>query len=107
MSQFLKIVLGELQEGLAKVYGSRLRALRLFGSQARGDAVSGSDIDVALILDEFSTAGEEIDRTAPLVAEISLGHDCVISLVPVREKDWRIRQTPFLMNLRRESVTIL
>lgn len=106
MTTQLRTILDELYDGLVKIYGSRLKALRLFGSQAMGNAVEGSDIDVALILDDFATAAKEIDRTIHLVAGLSLKYDSVISLIPIRLKDWESRQTPFLMNLRRESIAI-
>lgn len=102
----LEIILVELRKGLEKIYGVRLKDLRLFGSQARGDAVEGSDIDVALILDDFSYAGEEIDRVVPFISELSLKYNCVVSVIPVRARHWKIRNDPFLMNLRRESIAI-
>ena len=106
MTKTLETVLTELQQGLRKIYGTRLKDLRLFGSQARGEAVAGSDIDVAMILEDFSYTGEEISRTAPFVSHLSLQYDCTISLLPLRTRDWKTRENPFLMNLRRESLSL-
>ena len=89
-----------------QLYGSRLKSLVLFGSHARGQASEGSDIDVALILDTFAYASQEIERCGDFVAQLCLRHECLIGLVPIRERDWLTRQDPFLMNVRREAVPV-
>ena len=105
-SASLQQILQELRVGLIQLYGSRLKSLVLFGSYARGQADEGSDIDVALILDDFAFASTEIERCIEFVAALSLQYDCVISIIPIRERDWLIRQTPFLMNVRREAIPV-
>jgi predicted nucleotidyltransferase len=102
----LKPLLTELLHGLTRLYGSRMKGLTLYGSQARGEAVEGSDIDMALVLDDFSSAGEEISRFSELAAGLSLKYGCVVSLIPIRERDWLTRQTPLLMNIRREGIPL-
>lgn len=97
----------ELRRGLEAHYGRRVKDVTLFGSQARGEAVTGSDIDVALVLDDFASAGEELSTLSGLVAGLSLKHGCVISIVPIRERDWRRSLTPLLINIRREGVSIV
>jgi predicted nucleotidyltransferase len=46
MNERLAIILNELRRALETIYGERLEQVILFGSQARGDAQFGSDIDV-------------------------------------------------------------
>lgn len=99
-------ILQELRLSLEQLYGSRLKGLLLFGSYARGEGTDGSDIDVALILDDFAFASTEIERSADLVAELCLKHTCVIGMVPIREQDWLSRQDPLFLNIRREGVAI-
>jgi predicted nucleotidyltransferase len=96
-------ILQELKRGLEDIYGPRLIALYLSGSQARGDAEEDSDIDVAMVLDDYARAGEEITRTIDVVAALSLEHDCVIQLMPVRAMEWRASREPLIRNVHREG----
>jgi predicted nucleotidyltransferase len=43
-------ILKKFRTGLAELLGERLEAVYLYGSQARGDAHSDSDIDVLIVL---------------------------------------------------------
>jgi predicted nucleotidyltransferase len=97
-------LLQELRHGLQDLYGSRLCGLYLYGSYARGEQDPGSDVDVIIVLQSLADYGEEIDRTAPLISDLSLSYDLSVSRVFVSEADWLSRQSPFLSTVRRESV---
>jgi uncharacterized protein len=99
-------ILQELRAGLEELYGERLKGLYLFGSYARGEAREDSDIDVAMVLTDFPTAGREIARTGRLVSDLGLKYECVLALIPVREADLAARRSPLFMNLRREGATV-
>jgi uncharacterized protein len=106
MPRDIQPILRELKAALQELYGERLKGLYLFGSYARGEAREDSDIDVAMVLDDFDSANSEISRTGALVADLSLEHECVVSLIPVRESDLRVRRSPLLLNLRREGAAV-
>jgi len=97
-------ILREFRAGLEQIYGDRLRNLVLFGSQARGDALTGSDIDVMVVLAGDVDAGSEIFRTSELRCALSLEHDVVISCMYMPEAEYRAGQSPLLRNVRREGV---
>lgn len=99
-------VLKDLRVALERLYGSRLQDLVLFGSHARGEAREGSDLDVAVILDDFDRPWPEIERTGPEISRLSLQYGLTISLIPVRAKDWTGRDTPLLLALRAEGVPV-
>ncbi|MEA3401232.1 MAG: nucleotidyltransferase domain-containing protein [Armatimonadota bacterium] len=98
--------LRQLRAELEELYGERLKGLYLFGSRARGDAEPDSDVDVAVVLDDFDSAFEEIDRMAEVGTRISLAADLAITKIPLTEAQWRDKQTAFLRNARREAVSI-
>ena len=108
MSQENRIreILAEYRVRLAEALGENLEAVVLYGSQARGDAVEGADIDVLCVMKEPFDYGELLDRTSEATAEISLKYDVVLSRAFVTRQDYRFRDTPFLMNVRREGVTL-
>jgi predicted nucleotidyltransferase len=106
MDEKLTLILAELRRRFEALYGERLIQMILFGSQARGDAEPGSDIDVLVVLKEPVRAGEEIDRAIDLVADLSLEHGEVISCVFVGEDRFKHRHGPLLRNVRREGVRI-
>ena len=106
MTERLRSVLDELHTRLDTLYGHRLAEMILYGSQARGDSDSGSDVDVLVVLRGAVTPAEEIARTSEIVADVSLRHEVVVSCVFIADRDFSRRNGPFLRNVRREGVRI-
>ena len=102
----LKLVLAEFRAALTRALGERLAGAYLFGSQARGDATPDSDIDVLVVVRGPFAYGEMLELTSISTSELSLKHDTVISRAFVSEDEFARRQSPFLMNVRREAVPI-
>ena len=102
----LSQILTELRELLVELYGDRLVKVVLFGSQARGDATPGSDIDVLAVLKGAVHPGEELERTGDLVAALSLKYDVLLSTIFRPEEAFEYAETPLLINVRREGVTV-
>jgi len=78
----------------------------LFGSQARGDAVEGSDIDMMIVLKGEVRQFEEVARTGEFNAALCLKHNVVISRIFVSEEDYQHSQMSFLENVRSEGIRI-
>ena len=106
MGPTLKAILSELRRGLEDLYGQRLTRMVLYGSQARGDAGAGSDIDVLVVLRGEVSPCREIAQTSELVAELSLRHDVVIVPAFVSEDQYQRERSPLLLNVRREGVLV-
>lgn len=107
LSDRVRGILAQVRRGLEEIYGPRLKGLVLFGSHARGEATADSDLDVLFILDDFDSGWAEIRRTSALVSDLSLEHNTVLSLLPVREHDWRERDSVFLAAACEEGVPVL
>jgi len=56
------------------------------------------------MLEDFSHAGSEIERTGDLIAALSLKFNTLISLVPIKEKDWLNKRTSLISNIERDGV---
>lgn len=78
----------------------------LYGSRARGDERPDSDIDILVVLKDDFNYSEMLRLSSDLAASLSLENDVVISRAFVSREQFENRQTPFLMNVRREAVPV-
>ena len=99
----LNDILQELKRGLEDIYGPRLIALYLYGSRARGDAEDDSDIDVAMVLDDYESTEQERARFSRFRAALCLEHGVLLSVTPIRVAEWRAGVGLFLRNVQREG----
>jgi len=106
MDEKVRTILAELRRRLERIYGPRLVEVVLYGSQARGDAGDGSDIDVLVVLKDDFSLGEEIKRTSEDTTELSLANDVDICCLFMDEHYYRTRQGPLLRNIRKEGIII-
>ena len=102
----LKTILNQLQFQLKKHYEQKLFQLVLFGSQARGNARSDSDIDILIVLNGTVNPGEEIKQTGQIIADLSLEHNVVISRLFMDKEQFINRSGPLLRHIRKEGITL-
>ena len=82
----------------------------LYGSEARGDALPASDIDLLILIDKEQLSYQEIEEiTNPLFA-LEIQDDCSVSISPLvyTRKQWYNRPflTPFFINVMNEGVKL-
>ncbi len=106
MSKTTEEILKKLKVALTKIYGKQLEGLYLYGSYARGEERPGSDLDVAMILDNFERPWFEIQRTSQIVSDLSLEYDITISLIPLRASEWKEKNKSLVRNIHREGVVV-
>lgn len=102
----LQNILAELRRHFEALYGSRFVKLVLFGSQARGDAEPGSDIDVLIVLQGSVNQGDESARALNFIADLSLRFNTVVSCVYMDEERFLHRNGPLLRNIHREGILV-
>ncbi len=104
----INTILEKLRDPLAILYGERFRGLYVFGSYARpdagGDLGENSDLDIALILSDFDSLHDERERFGDIVYDLSLEYGLVISVVPIREADFREGRTTFTQVISQYAV---
>ena len=99
-------ILDQVVAALHGHYGERLSRVVLFGSRARRDHAEDSDFDVLVVLkDEFEQAVER-EVLQDIIYPIDCAHWVVIYCHPVTAEHFERRNTPLLMNVRKEGVSL-
>jgi len=90
---------------LRNTFGEHLKQVILFGSRARGQATKESDYDFILIFDEVTPQTNEcLDE---LASQLLLQFGAVITDFAFSEDELaRMRFEPFLINARREGLSL-
>jgi len=99
-------VLQEIKRSLHELYGDRLVKLILFGSHARNQANSESDIDLLVVLKSPISQVQEVFNMSELRVKMLLEHDELISIVPIAENDFLAKDIAYLRNIRREGIEL-
>jgi predicted nucleotidyltransferase len=106
MQMEIRALIEELKEALSHIYGKNLRGLYLYGSYARHAEDAESDVDVAIVLQDFADYWEEVQRTSHMISALSLKYDVSVSPVHVREADWLHGDSPFLHTVRKACLPL-
>ena len=106
LSSTIQSLLERLKQYLKTLYGERLYQVFLFGSYARGEARSDSDIDVLIVLSGSVNPGKEVVEISDFLTELSLEYEKVLSCLFMGESDFIAKQGPLLRNIRREGIAV-
>lgn len=106
MDQNTTLALRELQKALSSLYGIKAPRVFVYGSTAREQATDSSDIDVLLLYPYTVQPGREIARLSPVLADLNLRYQVLISILPTTEEDFRDAPGSFWGNVRKEGIPI-
>ncbi len=102
----LMLILEDLRQRLAQLYGERLVQLVLYGSQARGDAVADSDVDVLVVLASEVNSAIEIEQTGEIITDLCLEYGAMVMCLFVSEGRFKNDDTPILIHVRKEGMLV-
>ena len=103
----LRPTLRWVTERLREIYGPRLRRLILFGSHARGEATSDSDVDVLVVLDGPIRSYEEARRTSRVALRAAADRDTAVSFVHMSEDEFAMDRSPLVWSVREDGIDLL
>ena len=104
MEKHTKEIIEELKRRIEKKY--HMHDMRIFGSVARGDQTTDSDIDVFIHLDYSDRTIEE--DLFDVSYDIELEYDCLIDLIIVDDEDikGKIGNAPIYRNILSEGASV-
>jgi len=97
-------LLKTMRSVLEGAYGQRLRGVLLYGSEARGEPRTDSDVDVLVLLDQVADYGEDIWRCLEALYPIALKLGRRISPKPVDARKYESLDCPLYRQVHREGI---
>ena len=107
LPEHLRAALSDYARRVRGSLGPRLHGLKLFGSWARGEARTHSDVDVWVLVDSFDLT----TRTLPFEAaqQTLLGHGVDLTATVMDEREWQFlcgRERRIARDIEREGISI-
>lgn len=102
-------VINEFIEKTNKILGNRVKKIILFGSYARGDYKTNSDIDIMILTD---LTDEEIveyrNKIWDMAYDIEFDNDVILSplIKNIDKFNYWLEALPFYMNVQKEGVVL-
>jgi predicted nucleotidyltransferase/uncharacterized protein (DUF433 family) len=104
--QKVQCILAQFKQHAQAIYGDRLKRIILFGSQARGDAWPGSDVDVLVVLKESLDTYADGRLVTEFIAKISIETGELISCVFMDETRFEHSQESLLADIRHDGISL-
>ncbi len=99
-------ILESLHEYLQNTYAETLAQVILFGSQARNEADTDSDIDILIVLKTNFDNYQESKRISLFISDLCLEYDVVVTCFFATLKQWQTRNSALFRNIRSEGITL-
>ena len=99
-------IVQKCKDALARQYGNRLKGVILYGSMARGEATTSSDIDLLVLLEQPLDYFVELRKLVDVLYPVQLESEQLISAKPASITDFEMGRLSLYRNARREGVAV-
>jgi predicted nucleotidyltransferase len=102
-------LLNKIDEKIVTVFKDKLNKIILYGSYARNEITSESDIDIMVLVNETEDKIREYEESiTDIMVDLSLEYEVVISIYTQNVQDYekQLKVLPFLMNIHKEGIII-
>jgi predicted nucleotidyltransferase len=102
-------ILEKVDNKMIELFKDKLKNVILYGSYARNENTSESDIDVMVLVDETECRIREYeDNITDIMVELSLEYEIVVSIYTqsVEEYEKQAKVLPFLINVQKEGINV-
>jgi len=106
MDPKIKRLVDQVKAFLYERYGEGIKRVILYGSYARGEATEDSDVDVLVLVDQSLSLREVRDSLNDLLYDMLLDEGELVSVVVLTEDHFEKRNLPFMLNVRKEGITV-
>lgn len=105
-SSVIKPVLEELKAYIQDIYGSKIIQFILFGSYARDEARTDSDVDVLVLVEDNVNVFEVRQQMSEFLLDVLLTKQLVISVLVVPESLYNGYKSPLFLNIKEEGIIV-
>lgn len=109
MPQTMKNLMDQYVSEIQKIYGEHLRRILLYGSYARGDFKTGSDVDIMILLDISDIEIKNYrHQLSDMTFDFNMNNDVDIKPIVKSEEHFMkwVKNYPFYANVDREGVML-
>jgi len=106
MEKKLKKLIILVKKHLVKIYGNKIKKVILYGSHVRKEANKDSDIDLLVIISDSLNPSEVRNSISDLLFDIILREKEQISVITVPEHFFNNYNSPFILNIKSEGISI-
>lgn len=102
----LQEVFAKMVPGFRDIFGNTLERIILYGSVARGTQTDESDVDIAVIVREYTDNMH--DKMIDLAVDLELEYSKVLSIVLIDYDNFKEWETvlPFYQSVKKDGVTL-
>ncbi len=102
----IREIAGKIWTHLKGRYSSKVEQVIVYGSYARGDATSESDVDFLVVVDDSLDPWEVRRSLDDVLLDILLKDGRLVSVLVVPKSFYKGYNSPFLVQVRKEGIPL-